>query len=46
MKKPLIGEIERQIAREDESLYASRLWLFIAVKRFEKKISRSILKKK
>lgn len=36
MKKPLFNEIERQIMHEDKSLYASRMKLHIATKKFEK----------
>jgi hypothetical protein len=36
MKKPLFNEIERQIMHEDKSLYASRMKLHIASKKFEK----------
>ncbi len=36
MKKPLFNEIERQIMQEDKSLYARRMKLYIATKKFEK----------
>jgi hypothetical protein len=36
MEKPLFNEIERQIMHEDKSLYASRMKLHIATKKFEK----------
>ena len=36
MKKPLFNETERQIMHEDKSLYASRMKLHIAIKKFEK----------
>ena len=36
MKKPLFNETERQVMHEDKSLYASRMKLHIATKKFEK----------
>ena len=36
MKNPLFNETERQIMHEDKSLYASRMKLHIAKKKFEK----------
>jgi RNase P protein component len=43
MKKPLYNEIERQIMHEDKSLYASRMNLHIAKKKFEKAFMKSFV---
>ena len=36
MKKPYFDEIERQIMREDNSFFATRMLTFIAKERFKK----------
>jgi hypothetical protein len=36
MKKPLFNQFERQVMRNDDSLYASTMLLHIAKKKFEK----------
>lgn len=36
MRKPMFNNIERQIIHIDNSLYASRMKMHIAIKRFEK----------
>lgn len=41
MGKLLFTEIERQIIREDKSLYASRMKMYIAKKRFQKEIMKT-----
>ncbi len=46
MSKLLFDQIDRQIIREGGSLYASRMRLFVAIKRLEKAILRSIFKPK
>lgn len=43
MKKPLFNEIERQIMHEDKSLYASRMKLHVAKKKFEKEFMKTVV---
>jgi hypothetical protein len=43
MKKLLFNEIERQIMHEDKSLYASRMRMHIATKRFEKEFMKTFV---
>lgn len=43
MKPPYFKEIERKIMKADDSLFASRMRLFIAVKYFEKSFMKSYL---
>lgn len=41
MKKPLFNQLERQIMHEDKSFYASRMKLYIAIKKFEKEFMKT-----
>jgi hypothetical protein len=43
MKKPLFNQIERKIKHEDKSLYASRMKLNIATKKFEKAFIKTLV---
>jgi hypothetical protein len=43
MKPPLFNKIERQIMHEDKSLYASRMKLHIATKKFEKAFMKTFI---
>lgn len=43
MKKALFNEIERRIMHEDKSLYASRMKLHIATKKFEKVLMKTFV---
>lgn len=40
MKKPLFNQFERQVINENNSLYASRMKLYIALNRFGKVLKR------
>jgi len=45
MKKPYFDEIERQIMRENDSLLADRMLLFIAMGKFKKELMKTPLLK-
>ena len=45
MKKPYFDEIERQIMREDDSLLAARMLMFIAMGKFKKELMKTPLLK-
>jgi len=44
MKKPLFNEFDRQVIRENDSLFASNARLYMAKVRLEKSILRNIWK--